>query len=470
MDGVKEADIIPLLKSDKLDPNNLKNFRPVSNLLFIGKLVERVVLKRLNEHLHKNDLNISNQSAYKKNYSTETVLIRLMNDLLVASEEKSATVVMMLDLSAAFDLVDHDLLLKILAKEIGIKGQALKWFGNFLKGRTHRTRLNKFNTSDTIIIKFGVPQGSVLGPVLFNIYIRSIYKTVQDLGFKIYGYADDHQVSKTFQPCQQANVLTKDLIDCFNTIKIWMASYYLQLNDTKTQFIVFGPPRVLNLIKIHGINLGNNSTIRFLSSVKNLGIHMDSALTMDSQIVELKKKCFRTLRNICKIRFFLTENQLKKIVNSLVVSCLDYCNSLYYGISKKLQNQLQLIQNACAKAITGKYKHDHLGNDLNDLHWLNMRKRVLFKIGLLSYKSINGLAPKYLQELYNYSHHGHTVKLIVPNLDIERYGRRSLSYIGPRFFNCLPMYIATASDVKTFKAYLKTYLFGLNDNQLNNLW
>lgn len=468
MDGVKEADIIPLLKSDKLDPNNLQNFRPVSNLLFIGKLVERVVLRRLNEHLLKNDLNITNQSAYKKNNSTETVLIRLMNDLLVASEEKSATVVMLLDLSAAFDLVDHDLLLKILGNEIGIRGIALEWFGNFLKGRTHRTRLNKFNTSDTIIIKFGVPQGSVLGPVLFNIYIRSIYKTVQDLGFNIYGYADDHQVSKTFQPCQQANVLTKDLTDCFNIIKIWMASYYLQMNNAKTQIIVFGPPRVLNQIKIQGINLGN-TTIRFLNSVKNLGIHMDSALTMDSQIVELKKKCFRTLRNICKIRFFLTQDQLKKIVNSLVVSCLDYCNSLYFGITVKLQNQLQLIQNACAKAVTGKYKYDHLEDDLQNLHWLNIKKRVLFKIGLLSYKSVNGFAPEYLNELFTYSHHGHTLKLLVPNFDLERYGRRSFSYIGPKFYNSLPIHISSAPNVKDFKAYLKTYLFGLNDHQIKNL-
>ena len=109
MDGVKQADIIPLLKNNSLDPNVLKNFRPVSNLTFLGKLIERVVLKRLNEHLSNNDLHCPEQSAYKKNCSTETLLVRIWNDLLVASDEKSATVVMMLDLSAAFDTVDHDL-------------------------------------------------------------------------------------------------------------------------------------------------------------------------------------------------------------------------------------------------------------------------------------------------------------------------------------------------------------------------
>ncbi|KAL5260539.1 hypothetical protein ACHWQZ_G010621, partial [Mnemiopsis leidyi] len=192
MEGVKLADIIPLLKNNSLDPNELKNFRPVSNLTFLGKLIERVVLKRLNDHLSKNNLHCPEQSAYKKNFSTETLLVRIWNDLLVASDEKSATVVMMLDLSAAFDTVDHDLLLNILMKEIGLRGTVLKWFESFLKGRSQRIRLGS-TVSDEIIIKFGVPQGSVLGPVLFNLYIRSIYRYVQALNFTIFGYADDHQ-------------------------------------------------------------------------------------------------------------------------------------------------------------------------------------------------------------------------------------------------------------------------------------
>ena len=141
MEGAKLADIIPLLKSSGLDHNVLKNFRPVSNLTFLGKLIERVVLKRLNDHLSKNNLHCPEQSGYKKHHSTETLLIRIWNDLLVASDEKSATVVMMLDLSAAFDTVDHDLLLRILMKEIGLRGTVLQWFTSFLKGRAQRIRI-----------------------------------------------------------------------------------------------------------------------------------------------------------------------------------------------------------------------------------------------------------------------------------------------------------------------------------------
>ena len=240
MDGVKVADIIPSIKDVSLDPNILNYFRPVSNLVFLGKLIEQVVQLRLEEHMSLNNLNCPEQSAYRKNHSTETLLIKMTNDLLIASDEQTATVVMLLDLSAAFDTVDHTLLLKILHDEIGIKGTALAWFASFLQDRSQRIRLGDI-TSDTITIKFGVPQGSVLGPILFNIYIRSIYLYVKKLGFKINGYADDHQISKSFVPSDQLEVLTINLINCFSEIKRWMIQYYLHLNGPKTQIIVFGP-------------------------------------------------------------------------------------------------------------------------------------------------------------------------------------------------------------------------------------
>ena len=464
MDGVKLADIVPLIKDEKLDPNVLKNYRPVSNLTFLGKIIERVVLNRLNEHLTANNLHSRDQFAYKKNHSTETLMIKIVNDVLIAADEKKATVVMLLDLSAAFDTVDHDLLLNILEKEIGLRGNVLKWFNSFLKGRAQRIRLGKV-TSESITIRFGVPQGSVLGPVLFNLYIRSIYKCVQRLEFSIFGYADDHQILKAFKAEGQINVITHELTRCFSLIKAWMNRFYLQLNDSKTQIIICGSSKVLREIQMHGVHLTMGTTVRFASCVKNLGVQMDNHLTLEQQIVSLKQNCFRTLRNICKIRFLLTRCQLKTIVNSLVVSCLDYCNGLYFGIAERLLNQLQLIQNAAAKAVTGKYKYDHLGEDLNDLHWLEIKKRVVFKISLIAYKSVNGLAPEYLQNMFQYSHHGHSLKLIVPQYT-SSYGRRSFSYAGPKIFNNLPTQITSSDTVEMFKSNLKTYLFSMSDSEL----
>ena len=460
VEGIKLADIIPLIKGTSLDPNILKNFRPVSNLTFLGKLIERVVLNRLNDHLARNDLNINEQSAYKKNNSTETLLVRISNDILIASDNKDATVVMLLDLSAAFDTVDHSLLLRILKYEIGLRGTVLNWFRSFLTGRSQRTRLGS-TVSDEVFIMFGVPQGSVLGPVLFNIYIRSIYSSVKHLGFDVMGYADDHQVYKHFQSCQQSMVLAHELSRCFKVIQNWMNQYYLQLNSSKTQIIVFGTPS----IHIQGINLVDGTCIRFVSTVKNLGVYMDSCLSMEKQVMEVKKKSFRTLRNICKIRFLLSKAQLKVIVNSLVVSCLDYCNGLYFGINEKQLHQLQLIQNAAVKVVTGKYKHDHMDNDLSELHWLEVKKRVLFKIALLVYKSLNGLAPRYLQDLVQYAKHGHNVRLYVPPV-CSKQGERAFSVIGPRLYNYLPTWVTEVDDIVCFKNNLKTFLFKLDMNKI----
>ena len=468
VDGVKLADIIPLLKDNSLDPNELKNYRPVSNLCFIGKIIERVVLNRLNEHLTKHNLHCPEQFAYKRHHSTETLLIKIANDLLIAADEKTATVVMLLDLSAAFDTVDHELLLTILEKEIGLGGTVLKWFRSFLTGRSQRIRLGKI-TSDILIIKFGVPQGSVLGPVLFNLYIRSIYSSVKKLGFNIMGYADDHQIIKSFCSQSQSEVLSAQLQSCFEEVKRWMNRFYLKLNDNKTQIIVFGSRNILKELHIHGINLGANTTIRFVSTVKNLGIHMDNTLTFEKQVSELKKKCFRTLRNIRKIKFLLNTDQIKVIVNSLVVSCLDYCNGLFFGAKESILKQLQLIQNSASKVITGKYKHDHLGDDIRKLHWLNIRQRIVFKIGLLAYKAINGLAPQYLQDMFRFCHHGHSLKLMIP-FSLTKYGSRSFSIIGPKIFNNLPLHVTTNISTEAFKSSLKTFLFNLSDEDLEKLY
>jgi hypothetical protein len=157
VDGVKHADVIPLLKNAKLDSNNLKNYRPVSNLTFLGKLIERVVLRRLNAHMRCNGMHVDEQSAYKKNNSTESLLVRITNDILVASDAKTATVVMLLDLSAAFDTVDHNILIKILRDDIGLRKTALDWFVSFLCGRTQCVRIGS-TTSDSIYINLEYPR------------------------------------------------------------------------------------------------------------------------------------------------------------------------------------------------------------------------------------------------------------------------------------------------------------------------
>ena len=303
MDGIKLANIIPKLKGYNLDSEALKNFRPLSNLTFLSKLIERVVLKRLNTHMAKNDLNIGDQSGYKKVHSTETLMIKLTNDLLIASDKNTASVLLLLDLSAAFDTVDVNRLLDILFMEIGIRGSALAWFKSFLIGRSQRVKIgNTF--SEEVIIEFGVPQGSVLGPVLFNIYIRSFYKFVNSKSsFSVQGFADDHQLLTSFSVTNQVYMLGENILNILTEVKNWMDSFFLKCNEKKTNIIVFAPRRLRKLIDINGLFIGDKC-VRFPNVVENLGVLLDGELSFEQQISHCAQSCFSTIRKISSVKTF----------------------------------------------------------------------------------------------------------------------------------------------------------------------
>ena len=238
MEGVKEATIVPLLKKSGLDPEILKNYRPVSDIVLISKLIETVVLHRLNTHIAAHNLQCNSQHGYEKFHSTETLLLKVVNDILIGFDRNSGTILLLLDLSAAFDTVDAEKLLSILENEFGIAGTALKWFRSFLTGRTQRVRINGA-LSDLLDVLFGVPQGSVLGPVLFNIYTRSLYTIIKDAGFDTSGYADDSNARLSFSLTFLHNVITKSLPALMEKITLWMNHFFLKINPDKTEIILF---------------------------------------------------------------------------------------------------------------------------------------------------------------------------------------------------------------------------------------
>ena len=237
-----------------------------------------------------------------------------------------------------------------------------------------------------------------------------------------------------------------------------MVEYCLQLNPGKTQILLVAPVRILKQISIRGVQLSNGTCVRFISTTKDLGIRIDEHLTFEPQVMALKKDCFRLIRNVIKRRFLFNQTQLKLIINSIIVCKLDYCNALYCGISDCLIQQLQLIQNAAAKAIVGLYKYDHLGNTLKELHWLPISYRIKFKVLLLVYKCINGMGPVYLTSMFKFANFTHNIQLIEPRI-LSQYGERSFQKAGPKMWNELPLDIKTCNSLESFKVALKTYLF-----------
>ena len=190
---LKEAIVKPLLKKPSLDPNSLKNYRPISNLSFLSKATERIVLTQLSAYLNANNLFPTSQSAYRPGHSTKTALLNVMNDILHALDNGDVTVVTLLDLSAAFDTIDHNILCQRLEHLYGIFGTPLNWFRCYLSNRTQTVTINN-KLSQPTLLNFGVPQGSVLGPILVILYTKPLNTLIGRHSISNQSFADDTQL------------------------------------------------------------------------------------------------------------------------------------------------------------------------------------------------------------------------------------------------------------------------------------
>jgi len=207
-DRMKTAIVRPLLKKSTLDPEQFSNYRPVSNLSFLSKVLERIVSARITKHMATHDLHEPTQSAYRQYHGTETTLVRVMNDILCALDNKQGAYLVLLDLSAAFDTIHHDTLKCRLESDIGLQGTVLQWVVSYLADRSQQVSVSGA-TSDPVSLSYGVPQGSVLGPKLFTVYSAPIATICRQNDLQVQMYADDSQLYLFFDwatPGMQGNI------------------------------------------------------------------------------------------------------------------------------------------------------------------------------------------------------------------------------------------------------------------------
>ena len=287
--SLKQAIVTPIIKKTTLDWNELKNYRPVSNISLIGKVIEKAVISQFNEHMEKNDLNEVFQSAYKNKHSTETALLKVKDDITRALDKNHATFLIMLDLSAAFDTIDHGILFHQFEHDFGIKGTALQWFKSYMSGRTFRVCISG-KMSEGFTLVYGVPQGSIIGPWTFNKYAQHVATIIRQHGFMFHIYADNIQVYHTFDPKlpgEAACVIFK-LSRCVAEIRNWMTENKLKLNDSKTEFFIASPPHLMSRLSGTTLCIGTTE-ISPSATIRNLGVVFDSAMTMSPHITSLCK-------------------------------------------------------------------------------------------------------------------------------------------------------------------------------------
>ena len=195
----RKAVISPLLKKSNLDVNEFKNYRPVSNLPFLSKIIEKAVASQLNDHLNKNRLFEEHQSAYRKCHNTETALVKISNDLLLSADNKDVSILVLLDLSAAFDTIDHCILLNRLRESFGLDGTVLNWLKSYLTERKQCVKIDNYFSSE-LHLPFGVPQGSVLGPLLYTLYTVPLGCIIKKHNLNYHFYADDSQLYLSIKP------------------------------------------------------------------------------------------------------------------------------------------------------------------------------------------------------------------------------------------------------------------------------
>lgn len=462
---LKSSVITPVYKKKQLDTNALSSYRPIAQLPLVAKILERHVSAVLRNHMENNNIADLYQSAYRANHSTETAIVKVFNDISLSLGKHKKVVLCLLDLSAAFDTLNHEILIKRL-RNIGIEGGALKWFQSYLSGRTTAVKIGEAISAQRNFTH-GVPQGSVLGPMLFNIYCLPLGDVISRHNIQYHMYADDTQLYVEF-PSNTDPAYHSALPTCTQDIKQWLSSNFLLLNDNKTEIIEFSVKKSHEPTEY---KIGD-SLVSTQQHATNLGCVLDAELTMEKHASKTCKSAFYHLNCIKKIRNCLPMDTCKLLTHALVTSRLDYCNAVFCDSSDAVIKQLERVQRQAARVVCKRYDNDHssVTEMLWGLHWLPIRARIQYKILVLVFNAVNSGTPQYLADLIKVKQFTRTTRsarkkriLEIPPHGKGKHSRKAFSVVGPKMWNDIltdELRECTSADV--FKKNLKTHLFRLS--------
>ena len=436
-----------------------KNYRPISLLPLISKIFEKVIHDQTQMFLNENKIIYEFQSGFRKNFSTDSCLSYLNDKITSGFESGLHTGMILIDLQKAFDTIDHEILIKKM-EFLGFSEKVILWFKSYLSKRTFKVNLNK-TFSEPGKLLCGVPQGSILGPLLFLLYINDMPQAVKcDLLL----YADDSCL--IFQH-KYISEIEKQLNKNFSSICDWFVDNKLSIHfgEDKTKSILFSSKRNVN--KTGPLNIQyKDIKIKQYSKVTYLGCILDQTLSGESMAIHVINKINSRLKFLYRQNRFLDTPLRRLLCNAMIQPFFDYaCSAWYPNLNKNLKTRLQTAQNKCIRFCLKKGDRTSITNeDFKKINWLPIQDRVNQCILSSVYKFHNNTAPDYMNKIFFHSENNgiHTrasfQKLKLPRRKTNQ-GLRALSYVGPSLWNNLDRSLKGSVSLNAFKHNIKNYYF-----------
>ena len=380
-DKLKTAKIIPVFK--KGDPSSYTNYRPISLLSCFSKILERLMFNRIYSFISMHDILSHNQYGFRPGHSTELALIDVIDKLCTKLDNKKISVGIFLDLSKAFDTIDHYILLNKLS-HYGIRGTALSWMQTYLTNRHQYTSMNGTN-SDLLTLKCGVPQGSILGPLLFIIYVNDISQISYNANVTL--FADDTSI---FFDDDNIDMLYNTICNELPKFTDWFAVNKLSLNIDKTNYIVFN--RGTKYKWDRNIHI-DGKIVDHVYKTKFLGVVIDSKLTWHDHISTICKIIARNTGILSRLKYSVPQHILKTIYQTLVLPHMSYCTIVWSGTSRIHLHPLEILQKRAIRHITKSPTMEHTSTLFKSLKLLKFNDIVKIKLLTFAHNAQNGILP-----------------------------------------------------------------------------
>lgn len=441
---------IPKIKSPK-DPSD---FRPISILPILSKVYERLIMKQMINFLESEQLLSQYQSGFRKGHCTTTTCIKIRDDILRAMSRGEITLSVMADYSKAFDTVDYETLIRKLHK-LRFSKDSMLLIADYLSTRYQYVQIDE-QFSNRLLVTNGVPQGSILGPILFNIYVHDLR---HETCATCVQYADDTSIYRHFRP-DHLNESAAEMNSELNAIAKWSKTTNLVFNGKKTKSVLFATRQMR---KTHHLDspdtyriMNDGTEIERVGSFKLLGITFNEDLTWNEHVKKTTSSAHQTLRTLALIKRYTPYHLRKQLAEALVLSKIDYGNAVFHSSPAYLINQLQRVQNTAASYVTRKFCKL---TDVLQLKWLPVIERAEFAVAKLAWKAINKSDwPKFLPMKLRPStrtRKGTQETILVQTNNIDG----TFGSCAPKIFNNLPQDCRTSGEYNIFIKKTKSFFF-----------